>query len=111
MELIDELQRALDKYFLTLKNKGQVPLESKKQLWLLWMIREILTNIVITEEDYRTIGNVLQCLYGTCLVDYPDYSQHLLASAISDVLNDSPWRITQNEILRVSQKPDFRRAL
>ena len=68
---------AFQTYFHTLENVGYVNSRTTKSL----LVLDFLFNLIyhdyrgyIKKEDYRIIGEALNCLYGTnCLIPYPDY--------------------------------------
>lgn len=59
----------------------------------------------ITEEDYNTITGALYCIYGTCLIPYPDYKK-----AVTKTTGRLPdeFRITEDAILRQTEDNSLR---
>lgn len=64
------------RYFTHLFNYGYKSEEDVVKLLFYTFITELVNDrcLTIPEEDYRSLENVLYCLYGTsCLIPYPDY--------------------------------------
>lgn len=78
--VVDITRKALnsvDNYFNTLAQFGYKKQLDVDKLLILLFIEELLTEemrFFVTEEDYRSIDNALNCLYGSsCLIPYPQY--------------------------------------
>ena len=102
--LIDLSLTGVTRYFNTLSILGYKSYSEVYKLILLLFIQDLLEepfNIFINEEDYRTITNVLYCLYGTtCLIPYPKL---LINTSIVQSLNKDSPRITEDCIIRYSE--------
>lgn len=68
---------ALTRYFHTLSVLGYKNYDEVTKMVVLLYIEEIFSTVLgnfVTDKDYRTISNVLHCLYGdTCLIPYPEF--------------------------------------
>lgn len=85
-------------YFQALSTFGYKGYKEVNKLLVLLFIEDLLRSSFIDEEDYKTITNVLYCLFGsTCLIPYPEFAVNTQA------LNDVTPRITENDILRFSE--------
>lgn len=51
----------------------------------------------VTEEDYNIINDALYCIYGSCMISYPDYKKAM--TGITDRQIDE-YRVTEDNILR-----------
>lgn len=75
---------AISRYFHILSTFGFINQVKTNKLILLLYLEDILTNYSenITEDDYRVIGNALNCLTGSnCLIPYPEYINEANAEA------------------------------
>lgn len=92
------------RYFNALSIFGYKSYDEVYKLILLLFIQDLLGepfNIFINEEDYKTITNILYCLYGTtCLIPYPEL---LINTSIVQSLNKDTPRITEDCIIRYSE--------
>ena len=101
---------ALQDYFNHLEKVGYMRYDNVFRLIVFLYIDEILhayTLMNITEEDYNIINNTLQCLYGTCLLPYPEFIKNLPYLNIdseADKLREVEWdvlRRTEDSRLRI----------
>lgn len=75
---MDEMiYESLCSYYHTLELKGYVPYGNMEKLLILIFLHDFVFHDyrgLLSKEDYRTIEQALDCLYGTtCLIPYPDY--------------------------------------
>lgn len=72
------LNESFKRYFNTLAKLGYISYSEIDKLLVLVFIYDLLRSdckSFITEDEYRIIGSVLYCLYGsTCLIPYPEYT-------------------------------------
>ena len=91
-------------YFQALSTFGYKGYKEVNKLLVLLFIEDLLRgpfSLYIDEEDYKTITNVLYCLFGsTCLIPYPEFAVN---TTLVQPLNDITSRITENGILRFSE--------
>lgn len=107
MDLTNDVYNAVDRYFSVLKHTGYKAYNEVEKLIAYIFIEEFLTgplSVYITEEDYNIISNSLYCLYGTCMIPYPDY----MKSADSIVSKLHNYRYTEDEILRAGNNYEVR---
>ena len=74
-----ELYEALQDYFKHLEKTGYLRYDVVFKLIVFMYIDEILhdyANFHITECDYDIIMNTLLCLYGICLLPYPQFIEN-----------------------------------
>lgn len=103
MDLTHEVYNAVDNYFAVLKNVGYKSYGDVAKLIVFAFIEELLDSPMsefVTEEDYKAITGGLYCLYGSCMIPFPDYRK-AVDSTVHKV-NDR-YRITETDILRISQ--------
>ena len=113
MDSIDNLDElsydSLNNYFKTIVAVGYKSHNEVDKLILLLFIKEFTNSpfsLYIDEEDYNTINNVLNCLYGTtCLIPYPKFK--LQRSLIQELNLETP-RNTEDEIIRFSARGNIR---
>lgn len=77
VDITRQALHSVDNYFSALSQFGYKKQSDIDKLLILLFIEEILTGemrFFVTEEDYRSIDNALNCLYGSsCLIPYPQY--------------------------------------
>lgn len=108
MELTNEVYNSVNNYFSVLSHIGYKPYNEVYQLLVFTFIEEMLYGPLsqyLTEEDYNSINNSLYCLYGSCMIPYPDYKK-----AYDEVVYKMPneFRITETGILRSSELSNLR---
>ena len=95
MEELDNLvSESLNRYFTVLESLGQISNADTNKLILLSFIQEFLGEYqgYITEEDYRVIDSIIQCLAGTsCLIPYGQYQQ--LSTPVTGYTFNIPYRV------------------
>lgn len=113
--LLDNIgMEALNRYFKHLSQFGYKSYSDVNRLLVLLFINEVLKSdmeLCISEEDYRVIMNALYCVIDkTCLADYP--IEDVYDSLIHPDLTDPKTvRITEDDILRHSERGDIRTVL
>lgn len=108
MELTDEVYNSVNSYFNTLSHTGYRPDIEVYKLIIFTFIEELLYGPLsqfITDEDYTTINSSLECLYGSCLMPYPNYKKSF-DPVIRRMLNS--YRVTESGVLRVTTDPKLR---
>lgn len=96
----DEAYNSINRYFSTLTHTGYMPDTDVNKLIVFLFMEELLYGPLseyINEEDYGTINRSAECLYGTCMIPYPDYKR-----SYDSVVHRMPdmYRITESDILR-----------
>lgn len=104
---------ALERYFHTLSVFGYKSYDDVGKLIVLLFLEEILDSELgefVTEEDYRTIINVLYCLMGnSCLIDIPSYSTwDSLYHNNPNYLQYVRYRISEDNTLRADENGELR---
>lgn len=108
MELTNEVYDAINRYFSVLSHIGYQPYNQVDNLLIMSFIEEILNGPLsqfITEEDYISITNSLYCLYGTCMMPFPEYKK-AIAAIVPKSLGE--YRITETDILRSLESRELR---
>lgn len=108
MDLTNDVYNSVNKYFSLLSHTGYKPYTEVNNLLLYCFIEELLTgpmSFFVTEEDYKSIMNTLDCLYGTCMIPYPDYKNSVTAP-INSMFDE--YRVSDVNILRSTQIDDLR---
>lgn len=108
MELVDEVYNSLYKYFSMLSHTGYKSYKEVEQLLVFAFIEEFLYSNYydfITNDDYKLINDSLYCLYGSCMIPYPDYKK-----AVNNVASKlfEGFRITEDEELRNTENSELR---
>ena len=97
MDLTNEVYNSVNNYFSALSHLGYKSDGEVNQLLIFSFIEELLYGPLaefITEDDYRDINNSLYCLYGSCLIPFPDYKK-----GISFVTNNVLDKYRNTEIV------------
>ena len=101
---------AFERYFNTLSKLGYKSYSNVDKLLVLSVIEDILSgelSFFVTEEDYRSITNALYCIIGNnCLIDLPSYDTW--DSIIHENKNSVSYRLTEENIVRISENDIFR---
>lgn len=101
---------AFERYFNTLSKLGYKSYSNVDKLLVLSVIEDILSgelSFFVTEEDYRSIINALYCIIGNnCLIDLPSYDTW--DSIIHENKNSVSYRLTEENIVRISENDIFR---
>lgn len=108
MELTNEVYDSVNRYFSVLSHIGYKPDTEVEQLLVFTFLEEMLYGPLaqyITEEDYKTITNSLYCLYGSCMIPFPDYKKEF-DSPVNRMLDE--YRIAETGILRSSELSELR---
>lgn len=110
MDKLTELSyNGINTYFNTLATLGYKNYKEVNKLLTLLFIEEFINgpfSLYINEEDYRTITNVLYCLYGsTCLIPYPEY---ISGTSLIQSLNSDNVRLSENNLIRISENEFIR---
>ena len=96
-------------YFQALSTFGYKGYKEVNKLLVLLFIEDLLRSsfsLYIDEEDYKTITNVLYCLFGsTCLIPYPEFAVNtsLVQALNNDILRFSEDELSEDDILRFSE--------
>lgn len=100
---------SITNYFNALASSGYKSDKETYKLLVLLFINELLDSsfsLYITEEDYKTIDNVLNCIYGSsCLIPFP---QHTSNTSLVQALNITKNRITENDVIRFTEDEQFK---
>lgn len=108
VEISNDAYNAVVKYFSVLSHSGYKPYSSVNNLLVYTFAEELLTgdlSYFITEKDYNTIDKALNCLYGSCMISYPDYKR-----AVDKVQKKTleEYRITETGTLRETELDNLR---
>lgn len=108
MELTNEVYNSVNRYFSVLSHIGYKPDKEVDQLLVFTFLEEMLYGLLaqfITEEDYKTITSSLYCIYGSCMIPFPDYKRSF-DSTVNRLLDE--YRITETGILRSLESSELR---
>lgn len=75
MVLHNKTYDALNNYFSLLSHTGYKSYNEVYKLLVLSFIEEMISGNMkeyITEEDYKYISSMMECLYGSCMIPYPN---------------------------------------
>lgn len=94
----------ISSYFQALSTLGYKGYKEVNKLLVLLLIEDLLRSsfsLYIDEEDYKTITNVLYCLFGsTCLIPYPEFTVN---TSLSIILNADDSKISEADTIRFSE--------
>ena len=112
--LAQQALASFDRYFSHLESTGYFRYD-KVENFLGLLLADLFLNTefseFVTEDDYRTIENFLQCIYGrSCLTPYPEYLRQTpqIGSILPEWGGMSPFRISENSIYRTTESGDSR---
>lgn len=108
MDLTNEAYNAVNRYFSILKHTGYKVYSEVEKLFVFLFIEELLTGPLsqfVTDEDYKSISNSLYCLYGSCMMPFPDYKKAIDSTVDR---NFGKYRISENGILRNTETYNMR---
>ena len=108
MELTDEVYNSINRYFSVLSHLGYKQDSEVNKLIVLTFLEELLYGPLsqfITEEDYKSISRSLHCLYGSCMIPFPDYKKSYNPT-IHKMLDE--YRIAETGEFRDSEKHELR---
>lgn len=108
MELANEVYDSINNYFSVLTHIGYKPYSDVYKLLLFSFIEELLYGPMsqyVTDDDYRAINEAIYCLYGSCMISFPDYKR-----SFDSVINRMPdkYRITETGVLRETEDYELR---
>lgn len=101
----------LENYFNILSQTGYYKYSSVYKILVFLFIDDILNtemNTFVTEDDYKLMVDILECLYGSeCLIPYPEFKE--LTTTLSTILgSSSAYRITEDSNVRISEDSFYR---
>lgn len=108
MEITNDVYNAVDRYFSVLSHLGYKSYSEVNKLLVYCFIEEILTgpmSYYVTEKDYAIITGALECLYGTCMMPFPNYKESM-SEPVVNVFD--PYRITEEGVLRDTENSELR---
>lgn len=108
MELLNEVHNSVNSYFSVLSHMGHKSDKEVNQLLVFSFLEELLYGPFaqfITEKDYKSITNSLYCLYGSCMIPFPDYKRSF-DFPVNRMLDE--YRITETGVLRGSESSELR---
>jgi len=109
--MLVEAYNALQDYFSHLGKTGYLRYDNVFKLLAFLYVEEMLhsyESFDMSECDYKIIDNFLQCLYGTCLLPYPEFINlpQVGEDTDDDNLREVEWDIirqTEDGKLRVTE--------
>lgn len=108
MDLTNEAYNSITKYFSTLTYTGYKSDSEVFKLLVFIFVEELLYGPLsqfVTDKDYKIIKDAINCLYGSCMIPFPDYKR-----SYDPIINRmyNKYRITENAILRNSEDDKLR---
>ena len=100
MELTNEVYDSVNRYFSALSHMGYKPDKEVDNLLIFTFIEEMLYGPLsqyITDKDYKSITNAVYCLYGSCMIPFPDYKKSF-DSTVNRMLDK--YRVTETGVHR-----------
>lgn len=106
MDITNEVYNAISRYYTILSKTGYKEYNEVDDLLIYTFIEELLTEYAefITESDLQSITKLLYCLYGSCMILFPDYEDYV--GVINTI--QSQFRITENNCMRITEDNSFR---
>lgn len=108
MELSTDVFNSLTKYFSSLEHFGYKSYGEVYKLLVYIFIEEMLHGSMsefITDDDYDIINNSLYCLYGSCMIPYPDYKKGIEHMRTN---NYDGYRFTEDDVPRILETNNIR---
>lgn len=108
MDLTNDLYNSISKYFTTLTHTGYKSDKEVSQLLVLSFIEDFLSgpfSLYVSEEDYKAIDKMLYCIYGSCMIPYPDYK---IGVELPINIGFNEYRDTEDDILRNTELGELR---
>ena len=108
MELTNDVYNSVNSYFSVLSHIGYKPYSEVSGLLVYTFIEELLSgpmSFFITEDDYKSIANSVECLCGTCMIPYPAYRESF-NEEVNNILDE--YRVTEGGILRSTEDSKLR---
>lgn len=93
VDVESKILESIDRYYNSLKVLGYKPQKDVNTLLVLSFVNKLLswdTANFITDKDYQSIDRALNCIYGSCLVPFPEYRNCL--SQLKYKYNNIPFR-------------------
>ena len=108
--LTKDVVRAIDRYMSILSYVGYKSYCEVNKLIVYFFIEEILSkfNLVVTEKDYNIMANVVNYLYGSCMIPFPYYIDKTKEEEEVPVFYYDYFRITEEDELRTSENNELR---
>lgn len=108
--LTKEVAGAVDRYMSILSHVGYKSYCAVNKLLVYFFIEEILTkfNTAVTEKDYNLIANVLNCLYGSCMIPFPYYVESTIEPEETSLFYYDYFRLSENNNLRATENNNLR---
>lgn len=108
--LTKEVAGAVDRYMAVLSHIGYKPYCAVDKLLVYSFIEEILSRFssVVTEDDYNSMANVLNCLYGSCMIPFPYYVENTVEPEETPLFYYDYFRITEDDELRSTENNELR---
>ena len=108
--LTKEVAGAVDRYMSILSHVGYKSYCTVDKLLVYSFIEEILTkfNIAVTEDDYNSMANVLNCLYGSCMIPFPYYVESTIEPEETPLFYYDYFRLSEDNNLRATENNNLR---
>ena len=106
-----EAYNALQDYFKHLSKVGYLRYDNVYKLLVFLYVDEILhsyTTFEMTEEEYNIIMEMMQCLYGICLLPYPEFIENLPYVNTDDSLDADKLRSVEWNVVRQTEDNELR---
>lgn len=108
-KITSEVAQAFDSYLDILSRAGYVSYCDVYKLLVYSFIQEFFEKFPysISVEDYNSMSNVLDCLYGTCIIPYPGFKEEIFVPDPT-IVHDESFRITEDMVLRITEDNSLR---
>lgn len=108
--LTKEVAGAVDRYMSILSHVGYKSYCAVNKLLVYLFIEEILTKFstAVTEDDYNSMANVLNCLYGSCMIPFPYYVKSTSESEEVPLFYYDYFRLSEDNNFRATENNNLR---
>lgn len=108
--LTKEVAGAIDRYMSILSHVGYKSYCAVDRLLVYSFIEEILTkfNTAVTEDDYNSMANVLNCLYGSCMIPFLYYMKSTSESEEVPLFYYDYFRMSEDNNLKTTENNNLR---
>lgn len=105
-----EVAGAIERYFSILSHVGYKSYCEVDKLLVFIFIEELLNkfSFVLTEKDYDTLANVVNCFYGSCMIPFPYYIDSKKEEEELPVFFYEYFRLSEDNLLRATENNSLR---
>lgn len=108
--LTKEVAGAVDRYMSVLSHIGYKSYCAVGKLLVYSFIEEILDKFssAVTEDDYNSMANVINCFYGSCMIPFPYYIEKTKEEEEVPLFYYDYFRLSEDSKLRAAENNELR---